>query len=603
MKNILGKIRFSLLAVAVIAAIFIIGGLFSDGDRLAVKGTLSYISIDGEYRTEGSAWRPLSGLSEFRGAEEGRPVYIKGHFREEIAINRFVILRMVNLRLRLSVNGRELYSFGYSGRPNRYINSPGDVWHGFLSPGISPRDEVTIELRRVHAKDYDSPVKLLLENIYAGDSGELLLDVLYRRIGLLFFIGIFVPLLGAVELLASPLLFFFASRNVFLRFFYNAGFTFAAGGWISINYDISTLLVPFPRVILAFEVTCLYLTAFFFVSYAATYMSGWRRRAAECSAAAGLFIFLALAALSWTGTTDIYRPMLFSAAVNTAFFLFAIVSLVIEYRKSGDKAILPVLISFVPTLFGAIADNLGYLRIIETPPIWVCVSFSFFIIIQSVILIWEYKRRADADARAERMEKELAESKVTIMLSQIEPHFLYNSLSTIKALCAKDPKAAAEAVSHFAKYLRGSMASLSDKKPIPFDDELRHLENYFYIEKLRFGRRVELIFDLETTDFMLPILTLQPLVENAVRHGRGDGRGTITITVATKRLANGSLLSVSDDGSGFNLQTLARDGSRHVGIENTRNRLEYLCRGRLTVESRPGTGTTIIIFVPHEGSA
>lgn len=97
-------------------------------------------------------------------------------------------------------------------------------------------------------------------------------------------------MLGLAELLASPLLFFFASKKIFLRFFYNAGFTFAAGGWIAINYDISTLLVPFPRVILAFEVICLYLASFFFTSYASTYMSGWRKRAAELCAAGGLSI-------------------------------------------------------------------------------------------------------------------------------------------------------------------------------------------------------------------------------------------------------------------------------------------------------------------------
>lgn len=601
LKNISEKIRLLLLAASILAAVFIIGGFFFSGDPLTVKDTLSHVMIRGEYRTEGGNWRPLSDLPDFYGRENLRPIYIRGHFSEEIEKNRIVMLRMLNVRLRLSVNGREIYSFGYAEKPNRYINSPGDVWHGFVSPGITPRDEVTIELRRVYAKDYDSPVRLLLENIYAGDKGELLLEVLYKRIGLLFFIGIFVPLLGLAELLASPLLFFFASKKIFLRFFYNAGFTFAAGGWIAINYDISTLLVPFPRVILAFEVICLYLASFFFTSYASTYMSGWRKRAAELCAAGGLSIFIMIAALAWGGITDLYRPMAFSTGVNIAIFLFAVISLVLEYKKTGDRTILPVLLSSVPALLGGIMDDLSYWQAVETPPIWVCMSFSLFITIQSVILIWEYKRGADAAARAERMEKELTESKVSVMLSQIEPHFIYNSLSTIKALCVKDPETAAEAVSHFAKYLRRNMDSLTEKRLIPFEEELSHLDNYFYLEKLRFRGLVELVYDLKTTNFMLPVLTLQPLAENAVRHGRSGGRKAITITVATERLADGWLLTVSDNGSGFDLEASIK-GSGHLGLESTRKRVEYLCNGRLSVSSVPGIGTSVAIFIPYEGS-
>lgn len=211
LKNISEKIRLLLLAASILAAVFIIGGFFFSGDPLTVKDTLSHVMIRGEYRTEGGNWRPLSDLPDFYGRENLRPIYIRGHFSEEIEKNRIVMLRMLNVRLRLSVNGREIYSFGYAEKPNRYINSPGDVWHGFVSPGITPRDEVTIELRRVYAKDYDSPVKLLLENIYAGDKGELLLEVLYKRIGLLFFHWNIRPFAGLSRA-------FGIAAAVFLRF-------------------------------------------------------------------------------------------------------------------------------------------------------------------------------------------------------------------------------------------------------------------------------------------------------------------------------------------------------------------------------------------------
>ena len=145
------------------------------------------------------------------------------------------------------------------------------------------------------------------------------------------------------------------------------------------------------------------------------------------------------------------------------------------------------------------------------------------------------------------------------------------------------------------------MDSLTEKRLIPFEEELSHLDNYFYLEKLRFRGLVELVYDLKTTNFMLPVLTLQPLAENAVRHGRSGGRKAITITVATERLADGWLLTVSDNGSGFDLEASIK-GSGHLGLESTRKRVEYLCNGRLSVSSVPGIGTSVAIFIPYEGS-
>ena len=105
------------------------------------------------------------------------------------------------------------------------------------------------------------------------------------------------------------------------------------------------------------------------------------------------------------------------------------------------------------------------------------------------------------------------------MVSQIRPHFMYNALSSIAALCKLDPDTAYDATITFSDYLRGNMDSLKQTAPIPFEKELEHLKKYLHIEKMRFGNKLNIVYDICATDFEIPQLTVQPLAENAVKHG------------------------------------------------------------------------------------
>ena len=135
-------------------------------------------------------------------------------------------------------------------------------------------------------------------------------------------------------------------------------------------------------------------------------------------------------------------------------------------------------------------------------------------------LFWYAKRLREHLLLVRRTEQELTEARVSIMLSQIQPHFLYNSLTSIKELCdAGEQWNTSKALEHFAYYLRGNMDSLSDTRLISFTKEVSHVKDYLYLEKMRFEDRLTIIWELHVTDFQLPALTLQPIVENAVRHG------------------------------------------------------------------------------------
>jgi sensor histidine kinase YesM len=202
-----------------------------------------------------------------------------------------------------------------------------------------------------------------------------------------------------------------------------------------------------------------------------------------------------------------------------------------------------------------------------------------------------------------QQEAELAQSRTAIMLSQIQPHFLYNALATIKHLCAKQDPRAEEVVAKFSKYLRGNMDSLTNTMPIPFKSELNHLENYLTIERLRFPD-VHIAYDLKTTAFALPALTVQPLVENAIRYGvtrNEDGAGTVTISSYEDESA--WYVRIKDDGVGFNPEQVQYDGRSHIGISNTRQRLATMCQGTLDIKSVRDVGTTITVTLPKDGEA
>jgi len=197
-------------------------------------------------------------------------------------------------------------------------------------------------------------------------------------------------------------------------------------------------------------------------------------------------------------------------------------------------------------------------------------------------------------------ERKLAESRISIMLSQIQPHFLYNALAVISRLCDKDPAEAKKATINFSNYLRANMNLLERSEPIPFENELNHTIGFLNLEKAMYGEALNVIYDIQEKHFNLPALTMQPIVENAVKHGIGKKEGGGTVTISTKKAESNYLVIITDDGAGFEQGKIADDGQQHIGINNVRLRLSAQCGGSLEIESKPDAGTTATIIIPKE---
>ena len=191
--------------------------------------------------------------------------------------------------------------------------------------------------------------------------------------------------------------------------------------------------------------------------------------------------------------------------------------------------------------------------------------------------------------------------QVRIMMSQIQPHFLYNTLSTIQVLCHTDPEKAADVTGQFSEYLRQNLDSLSRPGLIPFWKELEHTRTYAAIEETRFPH-IRVRWDIGDGDFSLPPLTLQPMVENAIRHGvriREDG----LVEVSTRREGAFHRLEIRDNGRGFDVGSLETLDGSHIGIRSVRERVERMCGGSLDIRSSPGEGTTVTIRIPAPPAA
>ena len=192
----------------------------------------------------------------------------------------------------------------------------------------------------------------------------------------------------------------------------------------------------------------------------------------------------------------------------------------------------------------------------------------------------------------------MAAQRIRIMMTQIQPHFLFNALNTIRALYAKDPPLADRTLEDFSAYLRQNLESLSQTELVPVAKELEHTRLYAEIEALRFPNvRVE--YRIEDESFTIPALTIQPLVENAIRHGvrsRKDG----LVTVSSSREGACHAVTVQDNGVGFDPKRQEALDEAHIGLRNVKERVEQMCGGTMILQSEIGIGTSVTLLIPDE---
>ncbi|WP_080800318.1 sensor histidine kinase [Arabiibacter massiliensis] len=608
-----GSLLHALALAAVLVAVcatLALAWFSSPGDRTFVAdadadGTTP-LAFQGSYRVDGGAWLPLDGTT-FEGPLIGiRSVAVKGRLSSAVPAGTPVNLRLSSTACVVRVNGVSV--FGFDGlSADGPAAEPMLGWVSFPSPGIDADDEVEVELR--HATLYSSrgDYELTFRTLCAGDEDSLRHDM----------IGLFSPMFacGVAVLFAGACLLLIASAGRFVGMPKERGsllfacFVLLGGVWIFFCFDYITLLVPNPQFTAAVSLLSQDLLGIALVGFVVSRARGRFRRRARAVLIGLVAVQAAVVVLRLAGALSLFDANTFIVAP----FEIAILAVAIGFMRDAfarrDRFMKEAAAAALPAAIGAFAEGLSYLIWGVSTGFALTAGIAFSVCVRFVALFLYAREQVALAERAHQVEQELVRSRIAITISQIQPHFLYNALVTIQYLCTDDPPLAARTVGDFAGYLRGNMDSLANDEPILFAKELDHLQHYVAIERLRFPN-VSVVVEEGERDFLIPALTVQPLVENAIRHGLRRKRGGGTVVVSSWRDERGFHVSVADDGAGFDRPVdladveegvpCGGDPSRsHVGLANVAFRVRVLCGGTVSLASRPGEGCRVEVTLPH----
>lgn len=279
--------------------------------------------------------------------------------------------------------------------------------------------------------------------------------------------------------------------------------------------------------------------------------------------------------------------------------LVLIVSSVVSWRGLSQNPPSTKQRSYVWILgVGALLDMVVYYtKGSSSGLLFVLITILCYVFIEGIQMFLSYTKQKQI---LEEKETQLTLSRITTMMSQIRSHFVFNILNAISGMCKYDPEKADETVVRFARYLRNNIDIMEDDNPILFTIELARLEDYVVLEQVRFGDHIEFYTDVKIDNFLIPPLILQPIVENAIKHGLTKKINGGTIVLSTWEDKENIKISIEDDGVGFEIAELEKETS--VGLKNIRYRLHHLMHGTLDIASTVGVGTTVTITIPKKES-
>lgn len=227
-----------------------------------------------------------------------------------------------------------------------------------------------------------------------------------------------------------------------------------------------------------------------------------------------------------------------------------------------------------------------------------------------IVIAWIKSRNAYNAVIEARKELDLSTqmARSQVMVSQLKPHFVSNILSTIYVLCDQDVEKAKYTIDKFNTYMRNNIDAFNSNTATTFNRELEHIKSYVDLEKVRFGDKLNVEYDIGPSDFATLPLTVQPLVENAVKHGVGNKREGGTVTISTSEDEQNYYITVQDDGRGINALCIEQvpdpqDDRTHVGLHSTKSRVRALLKGEVMFLSDPDAGTIVTVVTPKKESA
>lgn len=580
------------------------------GNPFAGEGDSPHIiqhPIEGQYSLDGQNWINLrDGIPA--GTER---VEIRGTFglTQKYATNLHVLVD--NLRLDISINGKKVADFGQPGTYPSFSKGPGRAVLTLEGVRANSVYELYLVVENPYPRINPTGISDQLDTLFFSGSDNMFLYLAKNTNWAGFLMGFVIVVVG---------LYTFVTMTIYIRSGYVGQYqeiktlaVFSFYSWVCGFYVMTAGIHTVMPFVVRAPVLCNIMEntpPFFVVAASATYfcstleqrrMRGimWSVCIGDYAASAVCFI------LQIAGVYDLYELQAVPILLGFVACAFATPFLIYEVRRYKNRAARFVVISFIPILIGQLIGTVAiFTGSTGIGPFDNRAIFTTMIVITSwaqfIRLAEMSKYQAHQSAEFVLSQEELKDTRISMMMSQIQPHFLYNALNTIQYQCQVDGEQAAKTVESFSKYLRGNMDSLSQTEPIPLSQELKHLENYLAIERLRFPD-IQYVYKLKASDFGIPPLTIQPLVENSIRYGVRAMEEGGTITIESWEDEHNYYARVSDNGVGFDINQKKNDGRSHVGMQNIKSRVQSMCGGHVEIESKIGAGTRSTIVIPKGG--
>ena len=570
----------------------------------AISAVAAQVYFEGDYRIGDGPWQQIVSGRHIP-ATKG-DVTLRGNFHllapdgEYLGIfsgDTPIAFYTDHINLTFYESGREPFVIDRE-NPQYGTSACGADWtaHSFAADNTDP---IEIVVHNPHRFGNETAIDELLANFaiwgfFDFEKGMMEQGEPQRNLGLAFVLAAFV-LLGIA--LFSTLIHIKNSKILWLF----GLVILAAGAYFIFTSDGISLWQEFT-VTNTTALGCSIMFYMLFLSMVVTYFLEGTKKAGTATVAAVSGFDMIFLVLPMVTDVFFYDTWLYWAAVQVIANIILLICLVKEFISSDQtsKWIYPgMLLPLMAFIIDVVMTALGIWRGGLVSRNVFCILFIAALIVVLRIVPSNINAAAKAkelEAEKNALNAQLAQSRISTMMSQIRPHFIYNTLGTIEYLCEEDPKKARKLVHSFAKYLRGNFGELNSPRPIRMSQEMEHVRHYLSIENVRFPD-MTFTFEMNTDDFMLPALTIQPIVENAIKHGLmpRDCGGSVRVT--SWETPTHYCVSVEDDGVGFDPSILL-DEKKHIGLRNIRARLEAIVDGTIDIESTIGTGTKVQLNIP-----
>lgn len=547
-------------------------------------------SFEGEYSQGGSEWKPFDEHTNFSGF--AGDLVLRGQFQNQGEIV-FVNFYLNHIGVGIYINGEEVYT---SGRVSDDVPEMmcGSAWSGWLSDETQDLTDEILEIRLHNPHNYgnEQAYNEFLDSLYIGMDSALVKhleskSMPYRVTGI-FILVISITLLGTA-------LGYFAQRLPSAVLLCSMGLMslFMSGYFL-----LDTVDIYFRSHFIVFNTCvrqlCIMFAALSLVHVFSMQLTGKRQRIAEMILIVLGLTEAVLLILAIADVLSIYDTGMFWAIAQGIGIVFLLGLGAGECLQKRDGLLISGMFLLFTILLELVNARVGW----WTSGIIVKTIFTVLLVGYLVRAVIGIATNHKESQKAKELAGELRNSRIVLAMSQIRTHFIFNVLTAISGMCEYAPEKADAALMQFSRYLRSNINIMQNDELEPFLKSLEHLKDYIALEQLRFGNKLQFTTELEVTEFKMPPLVLQPIVENAIRHGLFPKTDGGTIDLQTKTDGKCIYITITDDGVGFSSDQEDGEKKESVGLSNVRFRLQYMVNGRMDIESSLGKGTRVTIIIP-----